>query len=338
MKYEYEVLNVGNADAIFIRHYIDDVPYIILIDAGNVSDWERIKNHLNKYYSTNVIDLAICTHPDQDHIGGFFGLLEDDDIDISEFWLIDPAAYLDENDIKYYRTKTSAINAVRQIFNKPNDESQNLIDILIDRKEINAKTVIAGTEHSILPLKVVAPTKDYYREVVKNMVEDYGCAKVYEEADTTEYDEAEQVSVGTAKSSIDVCDDDSSPYNQSSIVLLYEPENGKRILFTGDACCASLVKMTEDYPEIKNIDLLKVPHHGSKHNLSSAIIDVLQPKTSYISAKGTRKHPSSAIVNYLSKYGHVYSTHKSTSFIHRSQGINRANTKSINPFKAKQNG
>jgi beta-lactamase superfamily II metal-dependent hydrolase len=338
MKYEYEVLKLGNADAIFIRHYVNDIPYVILIDAGNVTDWEKIKRHLNTYYNTNTIDLAVCTHPDQDHIGGFFGLLEDEDITISEFWLIDPAAYLDENDIKHYQTKEGAMNAVRKIFNKPNDESQNLIDILIDRKDINAKTVIAGGEHSILPIKVVAPTKDYYGEVVKNMVEDYGCAKVYEEADTTEYDEAEQVSVDTAKSSIDTCDDDTSPYNQSSIVILYEPENSKKILFTGDACCASLVKMIEDYPEIKNIDLLKVPHHGSKHNLSSAIIDTLQPKTSYISAKGTRKHPSSAIVNYLSKYGNVYSTHKCSSFIHRSQGIDRANTKSINPFKAKQNG
>jgi beta-lactamase superfamily II metal-dependent hydrolase len=335
MKYEYEILNVNDADVIFIRHYVGNKPYVILIDAGNIGDWEKIKNHLIDYYGTTTIDLAVCTHPDNDHIGGFFGLLDDDEITISEFWLIDPAHCLDENDIKYYRTKESATNAVRQIFNKPNDSTTNLINILLEQN-IDTYTVIAGYKHSILPITVVAPTTKYYSEVVKNMVEDYGCAKVYEEADTTQYDEAEQLSVDTAKSSIDNCDDDTSPYNQSSIVLLYEPENGKKILFTGDATCASLVQMTKDYPEITDIDLLKVPHHGSKHNLSSAIIDILKPKTSYISAKGTRKHPSVAIVNYLSKYGNVYSTHKCNSFIHRSQGIERANTKSVEPLKNKQ--
>ncbi|MDR1846580.1 MAG: hypothetical protein LBR17_00460 [Bacteroidales bacterium] len=143
-------------------------------------------------------------------------------------------------------------------------------------------------------------------------------------------------SYDSAKSSIDNCDDDPSPYNQSSIVILYEPEINKKILFTGDATCASLIQMINDYPEIRNIDLLKVPHHGSKHNLSSAIIDALKPKTSYISAKGTRKHPSVAIVNYLSKYGNVYSTHKCNGFIRRSQGIERANTKTVEPLKRKQ--
>jgi beta-lactamase superfamily II metal-dependent hydrolase len=333
MRYEYEILKVGDADVIFIRHYIKDIPYVVLIDAGNISDWKKIKDHLTKYYGTHNIDLAIGPHPDNDHMGGFFGLL-DDDITISEFWLIDPAKYLTQDDIKYYRTEDGAMNTVRQIFNKPNDDSQNLIDILIGQ-QINAKTVIAGTKHSKVPIKVVGPTADYYGEVVKNMVKDYR-VKVYEEADTTEYDEAEQISVDTAKSSIDTCDDDQSPYNQSSIILLYEPEDGKKILFTGDATCASLIKMIEEYPDIKDIDLLKVPHHGSKHNLSSVIIDTLKPKTSYISAKGTRKHPSSAIVNYLSKYGNVYSTHKCNGFIHRSQGIDRANTKSLEALKLKQ--
>ena len=334
MKYEYEILDVGDADAILIRHYIGSNPYVVLIDAGNVNDREKIKDHLVKYYNTYTIDLAICTHPDKDHIGGFFGLLEDDDIIISEFWLIDPANYLDETDIHRYRTKDSATKAVRQIFNKPNDDSQNLINIL-SVQNIDTYSVISGNTHDILPIKVVGPTKNYYKEVVKNMVADYGI-KVYEEADTSKYDEAEEMSIDTAKSSIDNCDDDLSPYNQSSIVLLYEPENGKKILFTGDATCTSLVQMTKDYPEIKNIDLLKVPHHGSKHNLNSAIIDTLKPKISLISAKGSRKHPSSAIANYLSKYGSVFSTHKCNSFIHRAYGINRPNTKTIIPFKSKQ--
>jgi hypothetical protein len=340
MKYEYEVLKLGDADAIFIRHYVVDVPYIVLIDAGNVEDWAFIKAHLWKHYHTYTIDLAICTHPDNDHMGGFFGLLQDDDITITEFWLIDPAEHLDENDIKRYRTRDSAKDAVRQIFNHPTDVSQNLIKILLkklyDKEIVTAYSVVKGHFHSVLPIEVVAPTSDYYGAAVRGMIKDCN-VHPYEPADTSQYDEAVEQSIGIAKSSIDGCGDDPSPYNQSSIVLLYKPEVNKKVLFASDATRASLVQMIKDYPEIKDLDVLKVPHHGSKHNLNSHIIDTLKPKSSYISAIGSRTHPSVAIVNYLSKHGDVFSTHKHNGFIRRCKGIERPNTIPISPLKAKQN-
>jgi beta-lactamase superfamily II metal-dependent hydrolase len=336
MKYEYEVLKLGDADAIFIRHYVNNTPYVILIDAGNVEDWTTIKSHLRQHYGTYTINLAICTHPDNDHMGGFFGLLNDSDVRISEFWLIDPAHYLDETDIKRYSTKDGATKAIRKIFDNQCNTSQNLINMVLS-KHITTYTVIRGYKHDILPIEVVAPTADYYREVAKEMAKDCNVHS-YVPADTSSYDEAEVQSIDRAKSSIDQCDDDCSPYNKSSIVLLYEPGDGQKILFTGDACCASLLKMTEDYPRIRDIDFLKVPHHGSKHNLSSAIIDTLRPKTSFISAKGSRTHPSVAIVNYLSRYGNVFSTHKHNSFIRKTNGIERQNTSPSIPLKAKQNG
>ncbi|UKI45614.1 MAG: hypothetical protein L6V92_08620 [Phocaeicola vulgatus] len=46
MKYEYEVLKVGDADAILIRHYIGNEQFIILIDAGNAGDASIIKSIL----------------------------------------------------------------------------------------------------------------------------------------------------------------------------------------------------------------------------------------------------------------------------------------------------
>ena len=100
MKYEYEMLNVGDADAIIIRHYVDDEPFIILIDAGNAEDSFLIKKHLLKYFDSSYIDLAICTHPDSDHKDGFFDLLQDEEITIKEFWLTDSACFLDEQDMK----------------------------------------------------------------------------------------------------------------------------------------------------------------------------------------------------------------------------------------------
>lgn len=309
--YRIDFLDVNDADSILIKCYNGTVPYIVLIDAGNINDYQVIKDKLNDDYGSLYIDLAICTHPDKDHIGGFFGLLDDRDITINEFWLIDPADYLDVNDLQRYRNRDRAINAVRQLFDKPNDTNDNLISKIIS-KGINWESVIAGAEHDIIPVKVVAPTSGHYKELVKEMVRDFGL-KTYEESDTSPYDENALPSENEAKSVIDI-DDDTSPYNASSLVILFQPGNGNKYLFTGDANCASLKTMIDSHNgELEDIKILKVPHHGSKHNMTTEIIESLRPEISVVSAKGTRKHPNSGIVYWLSKHGPVYSTHKSGS-------------------------
>lgn len=333
MKYEYEMLKVGDADAIIIRHFIDSHQYIVVIDAGNSGDGHKIKDTIVKYYQTNHIDLAICTHPDKDHKDGFFDLL-DDHISIGELWLTDPAFFLDEEDIKRYSNHSNAVKAVRRIWNKSTDDQRNLISEAVD-SGIIVYSVTDGITHGELPLSVVGPTHNYYYEVVKQMVAEYGI-RTYEESAKADYDEMFSLSEDEAKSVIDEKNDE-SPYNASSLIILYEPEKGKRILFTGDATTTSLQMMLIKYPWLRKVDLLKVPHHGSQRNLNTKIIDELAPIKSYISAAGNDKHPSSALVYWLSKYGDVYSTHKAHEYIHcaSANSESRPNTIKINPLKHK---
>lgn len=87
---------------------------------------------------------------------------------------------------------------------------------------------------------------------------------------------------------------------------------------------------------LKNTNLsgcrIKVPHHGSKHNLTSDLIDKLAPSCAIISAKGTQKHPSRGVVHCLSYHCNVYSTHKSGNLVHTSSAVN----KPAIPLKEKQ--
>lgn len=312
-KYEYEVLKVGDADAILIRHYIGDEQFIVLIDAGNVGDAAIIKKHLNDYYESYYIDLAICTHPDSDHKDGFFDLLQDNDITIETFWLADPAKFLDVNDIQRYRNENSAINAVRKIWQKSTDANLNLIDLALE-KCTRVISVTDGYKHPKLPICVVGPSAEYYAEVVKHMVADYGI-KTYEDSSKEAYDEVFKIDEKDIKSVIDN-DEDPSPYNASSLIILYEPEVGKRLLFAGDANTTSIQMMLNKYKWLRNVELLKVPHHGSRRNLNTSIIENLSPKKCYISAAGNKKHPSGRLVYWLAKYGDVYSTHTCNSYIH----------------------
>ena len=175
-------------------------------------------------------------------------------------------------------------------------------------------SVIDGVQHPILPISIVGPSDEYYAEVVKTMVADYGI-KTYEDSSKEAYDDAFKIDENDIKSVID-SEEDSSPYNASSLIILYEPENGKRLLFAGDANTTSLQMMLNKYKRLRNVDFLKVPHHGSRRNLNTSIIEDLSPKNSSISAAGNKKHPSGRLVYWLAKYGDVYSTHICNSYMH----------------------
>lgn len=334
MKYEYEMLEVGDADAILIRHFIKDEAYVVLIDAGNASASSTIKDHIKKYFDTTYIDLAICTHPDSDHKDGFFDLLADEEINVGEFWLTDPACYLDEEDIKRYKNHDSAICAVRKIWNKSTDDSLNLIDLAVEKCGYDyVKNVRDGISHHTLPLRCVGPTDAYYLENVKQMVKDYNVVP-YDDSSKDAYDEAFKIDEDEIRSVIDQAEDP-SPYNASSLIILYEPGDGKRILFAGDANTTSLQMMLDKYKWLRNVDMLKVPHHGSKRNLNTKIIDELAPKKSYVSAAGNKKHPSGRLMYWLAKHGDVYSTHSANSYVHCTHGDipEREGATSLDPIK-----
>ena len=74
------MLDVADADAFIVYVVVDgDVGLeekLILVDAGRYCDGDKILSHLNKYYSGFNIDLAIVTHCDDDHFGGFIRILE----------------------------------------------------------------------------------------------------------------------------------------------------------------------------------------------------------------------------------------------------------------------
>lgn len=137
-------------------------------------------------------------------------------------------------------------------------------------------SVIDGVQHPILPISIVGPSEKYYREVVKTMVADYGI-KTYDDSSKEAYDDAFKIDENDIKSVID-SEEDSSPYNASSLIILYEPGDGKRLLFAGDANTTSLQMMLNKYKWLRNVDFLKVPHHGSRRNLNTSIIEDLSPK------------------------------------------------------------
>ena len=140
--YHIEMLNVGAADAFIVWLKTSDYGNrLILIDSGNYSDGNVIVDHIRNYYKDHpYIDLAIVSHCDDDHYGGFVRLLEkivnqdSDQILVREFWINDPSAHdIDTNDVKYVRKQQTVDDRLKSVYSLSN--GKNLL-VLIKQLKI----------------------------------------------------------------------------------------------------------------------------------------------------------------------------------------------------------
>lgn len=328
-QYEVHLLKLGDADSIVIMYKAgnDSSRKIVVVDAGNIEDWKEIKSFIYNRWGTYVIDVAICTHPDKDHKGGFFGLFEDADVTIQKFYAIDPYLHIKDGEYKDGLSDDQRKKAARRPFNYPTEEKDvNLLDVA-DSKNV-LESVRDGYKFDQLPLEVVGPSDEYYHKAALGMMESY--KEVVEDPESTEYDEDAKIDDEEALSVIDE-DNETSYTNQSSIILLFRPNERMKFLLTGDTSCGALLEAHKKYREELTGCVLKVPHHGSKHNLTTELIERLNPVKAAICAKGSRKHPNFGIVFWLSKYCNVYSTHKGAFY-----WSNEPTKCPATPLKAKQ--
>jgi beta-lactamase superfamily II metal-dependent hydrolase len=297
--YHIAILSVGAADA-FIIHYMDenDKGYLILIDAGNYQDGQKIIDHIRKYYKNPVIDLAIVTHPGDDHYGGFIKMLEKiqgrywDAIKINNFWINDPGNnHIAKNEVKWV-TKQKSVNVrARSVYDLGSNNLIDLIDSLSINKEEKFSVIYKHPfeDYFFVPsdfdfpcFKIIGPTESYYEQLVPNFRND--ALNFHEAEDDSDYNSGKDVPNGKCLSStLDSATDDTSAHNQSSLIFLFEPAEGKQYLFMGDAGRDAFNNIAPHAKEcIKNIPWIKIPHHGSKHNLDSAMINWIRPQTAYI--------------------------------------------------------
>ena len=89
--------------------------------------------------------------------------------------------------------------------------------------------------------------------------------------------------------------------NDNSNVIYFELYNHK-FLFMGDSSIDKEKELIDKY-NLKDIDVLKVGHHGSKTSSSKSFIDEISPKYSVISVGKNNKygHPNKEVLNRLNK-------------------------------------
>lgn len=332
-KYEIDMINVGAADAFCIHFYNDedDQDYIILIDGGNYDDGHKIADFIQKNYHKTKIDLVICSHCDKDHFGGILYLLEQqlnkgkDNMNIKQICVNDPAKHVPNGLIKWsdlmnYQTQQVKARSVYDI-----DGHDNMLDLIESLgilwyepfSDADTFNEVSYYENGLI--KILGPSREYYKSLVPEFRNELQKKQNGYDSDETDSQEAElrQGRIIYSKT-LDEADDDPSSHNKSSVIFLFQPDDGKKFLFMGDACRDSINNMTQmNINLIRNVDWLKVPHHGSKHNLDNDMINHIHPDVAFISTESYGHYLSKAVVNALKKSGtRVFSTNVNGSMCH----------------------
>ena len=117
--------------------------------------------------------------------------------------------------------------------------------------------------------------------------------------------------------------------NDNSSVI-YTELNNYKFLFMGDVGVEVEEDLIEKY-NLKDIDVLKVGHHGSKTSSSKIFIDEINPKYSIISVGKNNRygHPNDSVLDNLNG-SKIYRTDKDGSIMFKIQN-NKLNIKLCTP-------
>jgi len=215
--------DVGQGDAAYIR--IKN-RFDIVVDAGPDN---KILSCLGKYmpFYDRKIELAILTHPQLDHYGGFLYLVDRFHID---------------------NFATINIDSKSQKFKSLKQKLKN--------KKVSFSFPVSGKVLNILgdQLNFYWPTKNTNINKVANNI------------------------------------------NDDVLIFLFK-ENGFSALFTADATYRTLNSINLN----GRVDILKIPHHGSKNGLNNSFLNLADPSVAVISVgkNNSYGHPHQDVLDLL---------------------------------------
>jgi len=354
MGYEIDFLPIGDkssgGDAICIRfgdlHGDRSQQYVMVVDGGYQENGDDIVNHIAKFYGTNKIDLVLCTHADQDHIGGLATVLEK--MDVKELALHTP--WVDSNEIfKFIEDGRRTEEGTRTNLMKALSTAKDLADFA-EANETMVWQPFAGTKVEPInnyAITVLGPSEEYHRLLMANYLE--GHSKVDETSRLAAF--LDRTLIKFIEESMDLetltnpAEDATTPMNNSSAIL-HLNFGGKIVILTGDAGVPALDKAL-DYADEEGISYFQpsftqIPHHGSKRNVGPTLLNRLfgepgqeKTRTAFVSApkEGQPKHPSNKVLNAFKRRGcGCHSTDKGYGKYHYSHAPDRDGWSTCEPL------
>jgi len=348
--FEIDFLNVESSksgDAITIRYSVNNTKRIHVVDGGFQGTGEKVVTHIKEYYDDpDRIDVVVVSHQDGDHAGGLRTVLEE--FKVGALYMLRPWDYADEliDRFSRFRSVDNLVKRLKKIY--PNLAA--LEEIALE-KNIPIYEPFQGFQ--IGEFYVLAPSKSRYLDL---LVES---EKTPESKKEERLDSLLAFAQNSRRSVINFLrsawgeeifsNEETSAENNMSIVQ-YANLCGKNILLTADAGRDALLEAADYAPhvglQLPGIDQFQVPHHGSRRNVSTEVLDRWLGKrlgyplsigrekyTAIVSAaKKDKDHPRKAVVRAIyHRGGKVISTESSNIQI-RFNAPSRTGWYTVNPL------
>ncbi|MDX9953703.1 MAG: hypothetical protein RBT75_06395 [Anaerolineae bacterium] len=326
--FNLHVLQARYGDSLLLEYGTDAAPRYTLIDGGPKGVYaktlRRVLETLPAPQSTLDLDLVVLSHIDEDHVQGLLDLYEDlgyqrlhaqdRRIHIQELWhnafnevvgadvagrlarMLDRAG-ITRSSASLTARATRSIEQGEQLteFNRRLNVPRNLS---VMPAQFVALEQGANPVHlDNLTLHIVGPTAQSLAAL--------------RTAWLTWLEEQERRLLAGATPSQSVARGlDTSIPNLSSIMLLAEAD-GKRILLTGDGRSDDLTRGLEQAGILApggtlHVDILKLPHHGSKRNITAAFLRRVTADTYVVSASGYHGHPALDTLKWIVTAAHEH--------------------------------
>ncbi|HAT1641807.1 TPA: MBL fold metallo-hydrolase [Raoultella ornithinolytica] len=263
------ILDAGHGDCILL----DFTHTLILIDSGPKTFLIRrnVKEKLKDLLNDRTIDIAIVTHNDDDHIGGY--------------------EYVLSSGIKIEKFIFNSLSICGELFNDHEQQisyNQDIsLDTLIKDKTVSLEALVFGNEPVIInDIKLIplTPTIDALHHMHNDYIKkNQPQISSDEKVEPTLLECIEEVANGTDKFL-----PDRSITNRTSLSLIIE-YNGFRGLFLGDAWATDVIESFRLNKIEPGFCVTKLSHHGSERNSNSELINIIG-KTEYIICADKSKH------------------------------------------------
>lgn len=294
---EIKFYKVKCGDCIYIKYKNEDEIINIFIDAGFADTYKStLKPELERITENKEqIHLFVVTHIDQDHISGMKPFLKQYDFSlIQDLWF----NYADKFTVPV--DKIEAEISVRQ--------GISLRDFC-KNKGYSITKVIAGEEKKVsnISFRILSPSIQGVENFINEWKDEEKELEFKVSPKANDYD----------KSLDDLYHnsfiEDTEIPNGSSIAFLFEVDDFKAV-FSADAHPSvlynSLIKLGFSKEKPLKLNLFKIPHHGSKRNLSKELIEILDCQNYVFSANGINRDnlPNKETISRVIKFSPTKTT------------------------------
>lgn len=305
--FRLHVLPAGNGDALVIEYGNTGGTHCVLIDGGVSKTASAVADLLGADAS---VELLVVTHIDNDHIAGILKLLESAHPPHPEHVWFNGYRHLPESAAEAMgpvegEKLTKLIGCRKYRWNDAFDGNAVML-----REKPTTVTLDGGLACTVLSpgikqLKELRKKSTWTRVVQEAGLDpDFQVPPLATKAPASRAEKMGQLNI-EALADLPT-DEDTAPANGSTIALLVEFAD-RRCLLAGDAHPGVLIEGINQIagPEgVLAVDVFKLPHHGSKANVTIEMLRRVRAKTYVFSTDGSgnQRHPDDQAVARVIKY------------------------------------